>query len=574
MAGGALGMDAPLGVFALPASEKDLVPCGGSAVLISADGLALTLSEAMPGAHPGEEAGKEPAASVSVQLGHGQTRTAEVVRRGRTTTAVLLRIHDLPPALCHPLELADNALLHVGDRAWTAGNSFGALEEDGAAAISRGLISGIYDIAADSPPVRGRGGRILSDYRGPVLETDAAVNDGNQGGALLDSAGRLLGLVSLGTARERRLGTAVPIRAVLADLALTLPLHPPAPSGDDTASALATAAAAVARSVALVYFERPGGVGNPEPIQRPGRLPAEAPAYERERVQGWWDQYYHQQQMFYTDQPVSALVIDAAAGLLLTACSNLHGDAEQGRVLVPGGEAIPVRVVACHLPLDLALLRAERALPFPEVVLASSPQLVIGAPLGVVARHRLDAGYTLTSGVISATARRRQLATTEFAQTDARVNYGSLGGAVVDAGGALVGMVVMLGPHDERMPWAINSGVAMFADSAAVLRVLPGLIQGRTTRTPARIMLGVIFDDPVDGHIIIKVVDKEGGAAAAGIQTGDQLLSIDGREMLSIATVQRTVLRHHEGDRVAVVLRRDGKELTRTVELRLIQEHE
>jgi serine protease Do len=565
-------MDAPQGVVALPANDKDMVPCGGSAVLIGNDGLALTLAEALPGAHPGEDAVKDQVQSVSVILGGGQSRAAEVVRRGRATTAVLLRIHDLPPALCHPLELADSAKLRVGDSAWTAGNSFGALEQDGVAAISRGVVSGIYDLPADSPPVRGRGGRILSDYRGPVLETDAAVNDGNQGGALLDGAGRLIGLVSLGTARERRLGTAVPIRAVLADLGLELPLHAPEARSDDAASALARAGATVARGVALVYFERPGGVGNPEAFPRPSRLPAEAPPYERERVQNWWDQYYHQQQMFYTDQPVSALVIDAQAGLLLTAYSNLHGDAEQGRVLVPGGEAIAVRVVASHLPLDLALLRADRPLPFPEVVLASSPQLVIGAPIGVVARHRADAGYTFTSGVVSATARRRRQNTTIFSQTDAHVNYGSLGGAVLDAGGQVVGMVVMLGPDDERLPWAINSGVALFADSAAVLRVLPGLIQGNSTRSAPIVGLGVVIDAPQDGHLRVKAVEQGTGAEAAGVEPGDQLIAIDGKEITALTAIARTVLRHREGDRITLVVRRAGMELTLEVELRAFQE--
>src|SRR5580658_9290713 len=77
--GQAGSMDAPQGVVALAANEKDMVPCGGSAVLISADGLALTLAEALPGAHPGEDAGKELEQSVTVILGGGQSRAAEVV---------------------------------------------------------------------------------------------------------------------------------------------------------------------------------------------------------------------------------------------------------------------------------------------------------------------------------------------------------------------------------------------------------------------------------------------------------------------------------------------------------------
>jgi S1-C subfamily serine protease len=562
-------MDAPQGIFALPANEKDQQPCGGSGILISRDGLAITLSEALPGVHPGEEPGGTAGRheSVTVILSGGRTRQADIVRRGTATTAVLLQIHDLPAELAAPMVLADSSALHIGDTAWTAGNSFGALEQDGLAAISRGLVSGLYAIPADSPPVHGRGGRILSDYRGPIIETDAAVNDGNQGGALLDDAGRVIGLVSLGTARERRLGTAVPIRLVIDDLGLGVELLSPARQADAAAAALAHTAAAVSPSVALVYFERTGGIGNPEAVPRPNRLPAEVPG-ERERLQGWWDEYYHQQQMFYTDQAVNALVIDAKNGLLLTSFSNLHGDADHGRVLVPGGEAIPCSVLAYHLPLDLALIKAERPLPFPDAVLASSPQLVLGERVGLVARHRADAGYTLTSGMVSATARRLTQSTTSFAQTDAHANYGSLGGVVVDCSSAVVGMMVLLGPDEGRQPWAINSGVALFADSASILRSLPALEQGVSTKSASIVGLGVMFGRQVDGHLIVGRVVPDTGAQAAGIKDNDVLLKVDGDDIISFPMLSRILLKHHEGDQVMVVVRRSGKELSLPVVLR------
>ena len=572
---GAAGMDAPRAVIALPASDSEATPCGGSAILISRDGLALTLAEALPGAHPGEDRASQAAAqTVSVVLAGGRTRQADVLRRGTATTAVLLLIHNLPEDLSHPLEMADSSALQIGDTAWTAGNSFGAIEHDGIAAISRGVVSGLYAIPSDSPPVRGRGGRMLSDYRGPVIETDAAVNDGNQGGALLDGAGRVIGLVSLGTARERRLGTAVPIRAVLDDLGLATGIAAPARPADAPSLALAHGAALVAPSIALVYFERTGGIGNPEAVPRPNRLPTEVPEFERERLQNWWDEYYHQQQMFYTDQPVSALVIDAKAGLLLTACSNLHGDADHGRVLLPGAPAIPVSVVARHLPLDLALLKAEQPLPFPDAVLSDSPQLVIGERIGIVARHRLDAGFTLTSGMVSATARRRLQSTTIFAQTDAHANYGSLGGAVIDGAGKIVGMMVLLGPDEDRLQWAINSGVALFADSATVLRALPALIQGTSTTYASIVGLGVILGRPFDGHLTIIRVEPDTGAEAAGISAGDLLLKIDGHDIISVPLLARLLLTHREGDQVTVLVRRSGHDLSLPVVLRTFLERQ
>ena len=479
---------------------------------------------------------------------------------------MLWRIVDLPATVI-PLALADSANLHVGDSVWTAGNAFGALEEDGAAAISRGLISGHYVIPADSPPVRGRGGRILSTYRGDVLETDAAVNDGNQGGALLDDAGRLVALVSLGSARERRLGTAIPLHLVLRDLGLdAAPATAAAPS-NDLGRALVRAAGAVAQGMALVYLERTGGLGNPQAVPRPPRLVSEVPAHERERTQRWWDAYYHQQQMFYTDQAVSALVLDAEGGLLLTAASNLHGEVEHGEVLLPGG-AIRCQVLARNLPLDLALLKAERALPLNAITLAPSPQLAVGQPVAVVGRHTGDGGFTVTSGVVSATTRRTQQNDAMFAQTDAHANYSSLGGAVIDAAGAVVGMPVLLGPDDDAQPWAINSGVALFVDSSTMLRALPLLKQGMSTRRAPIVGLGVQLRPSADGHLAIQRVTKGTGADAAGLLPGDVLHKADGVDVTSILVLSRVLVRHRAGDRIEVQAQRAGEPLIVQVEIK------
>lgn len=557
LANASAALDAPSGVVGLPVAEKEQLPCGGAAVVISADGLALTLEEALPSAD-----GK----TLTVILPGGKRRQAVIVKRGTTTTAVLLRISDLP-ATVTPLTLADSASLHVGDAVWTAGNSFGALEEDGAAAISRGVISGHYIIPADSPPVRGRGGRILSTYRGDVLETDAAVNDGNQGGALLDDAGRLVALVSLGSARERRLGTAIPLHLVLRDLGLERAPESASAPANELGRALVRAAGAVAQGMALVYLERTGGLGNPQAVPRPPRLVSEVPAHERERTQRWWDAYYHQQQMFYTDQAVSALVLDAEGGLLLTAASNLHGDAERGEVLLPGG-AIRCQLVARNLPLDLALLKAERALPLSAITLAPSPQLAVGQAVAVVGRHTGDGGFTVTSGVVSATTRRREQNDALFAQTDAHANYSSLGGAVIDAGGAVVGMPVLLGPDDDVQPWAINSGVALFVDSSTMLRALPLLKQGMSTRKAPIVGLGVQLRPAADGHLDIVHVTKGTGAEAAGLKVGDSIRQADGVDVTSHLVLSRILVRHRAGDHIDVLVVRAGEPLTVPVEIK------
>lgn len=555
-------LDAPSGVVALPADRAEEVPCGGAAVVLTADGLAVTLAEALPASAAKAAEGHQ----FTVVLPGGLRRMATIVKHGTTTTAVALRIADLPAGVT-PLRLGDSGVAKVGDITWTAGNAFGALEEDGAAAISRGIVSGRYAIPADSPAVRGRGGRVLSEYRGEVLEIDAAVNDGNQGGAALDNAGNLVGLVSMGSARQRRLGTVIPIHLITKDLALDLPVVRSSVGTDSRTQALVRAAATVAPGLALVYLERSKGLGNPQSVPRPARLVEEVSKHERERLQRWWDAYYHQQQMFYTDQAVTALVIDAKNGLLLTAASNLHGDSDRGDVLLPSG-SIPFTVLATHLPLDLALLKAERALPVADIALAASPQLAVGQGVAVVGRHVGDNGFTCTTGVVSTTTRRTHQNDAVFAQTDAMANYGSLGGPVVDSLGAVVGMMVMLGPDGEDWPWAINSGVALFVDSATIARALPRMKDGTSTKRAPIIGLGVQMKYVEGTRPVITGVTKGTGAEDAGIKAGDVLLKVDGFDAGSHMSVTRALIRRRAGDKVPVTIERDGKELTLHVEIR------
>jgi S1-C subfamily serine protease len=539
-------MDTPRGVVALvnPGNSDD---SGGSAVLLSETGLLLSLAEALP-ADP---------ARITVVLPGGQRRAASVVRQDGATTAVLLQMID-PPAGLRPLQIADSRRIQLCDPVWTVGNASGTIELDGLPAISRGVVSGLYELPEERNPARGRLGRILSTYRGPAIETDAAINDGNQGGALLDNAGRLIGLTSRANARERRLPLTVPLARILDGLDLQPADTAPAGGGE----AWRRAASRAAASLALLYLERPQGPGNPTGVPRPSRLPDQVPAADRERLQGWWERYWHQQQVFLTDQPVSAIALDD--DLILTAASNLHGGAERGRLLLSGG-AIVCTVVGRDLPLDLALLRCERPHGLPPVQFRDQ-QPELATPVALLGRHRNDSSWTATIGVISATDRRRAQSRLAFLQTDARANYGSLGGPLVDADGRMVGLCVLLGPADER-PWLINSGVAMAIDSGRIREALPGMIAGRTTERPAILGLGVVLRQR-SGRLVVERVIPGSGAAEAGLQSGDVLESVSGARATSPEAITRVLLRRQTGDRIPVVLRRNDTEMPLQVELR------
>ncbi|MBA2482796.1 MAG: trypsin-like peptidase domain-containing protein [Planctomycetes bacterium] len=558
LAAWAAAMQQPTGVLAVPTAKKEQEACGGSAILISADGQAITLAEALPG---------DPKAGDRIEvIAGGKRRQAEVLRRGTMTTAVLLRIDGLPSSGCTPIVLADSRALAVGTEVWTAGNATGAIEHDGISALSRGIVSALYDIPMDAAPVRGRMGRILSTYRGPVIETDAGINDGSQGGALLDADGRCVALVSLGQARERRLGTAIPVHLVVSDLALEHALS--SPREPRVEPAFAAGAAQAMRSMAQIYFERPHGLGNTdEAIPRPPRAVAEAPVYERDRLQRWWNIYYQQQQMFYTDQSVCAIVVDAKAGLLMTARSNLHGDAERGRLLSASGDGIACSVIAVNKPLDLALIKADGPLPLEDPAFAARPsvgdQVAVVGPLtvpGALGRHGM------TRGVVSALGRHLVQCSHTWVQIDARANYGSLGAAVIDASGQIVGMTVMLGPDGPQSQWLINSGVTMVLDAAAISRALPKLIAGTSTDAQARLGLGVSLK-ATDGTVSIVGIIPGTGAAASDLKTGDVIERIDGVAMASGQGTQRALLRHEPGDRVQVDIVRGDQKHTIEVEI-------
>ena len=71
------------------------------------------------------------------------------------------------------------------------------------------------------------------------------------------------------------------------------------------------AAAAASKGMTLIYLKRPAGLATQQDCAAPIRpIDDSMPAYQRKLLQAQWDRYYHFQQVFYTDQAVSALIID------------------------------------------------------------------------------------------------------------------------------------------------------------------------------------------------------------------------------------------------------------------------
>jgi len=205
----------------------------------------------------------------------------------------------------------------------------------------------------------------------------------------------------------------------------------------------------------------------------------------------------------------------------------------QRSVLKPRGRLIGAQVVAIDEETDLAVLKVEAA-GLPALVLADSDEvrpgqlvMAFGSPLG------LDASVSL--GVVSAVA--RQLAPEDpmiYIQTDAPINPGSSGGPLVDTTGRVVGINTLIysqsGGH-EGIGFAAPSNIVknVFEQIRSTGRVRRGEIGvSAQTITPAMAQgLGLARD----WGVVLGDVDPDGPGAAAGLQIGDIVLSLDGKTM-------------------------------------------
>jgi S1-C subfamily serine protease len=165
----------------------------GSGVIIDKSGIILTSPTAV-----GMSTSR-----VTVLTKGARSYTGKVMGRANDRELVVIKIdaaQDLPF-----LELGDSEAVKAGQISYVFGDSYDSIRSDDQAAMSLGVISGIYDLTQRHEK---------SLYTGKVLETSAAVNPAQNGGPLVDRDGRLLGLVTLNYDDSKFTGLAVPINTL------------------------------------------------------------------------------------------------------------------------------------------------------------------------------------------------------------------------------------------------------------------------------------------------------------------------------------------------------------------------
>jgi S1-C subfamily serine protease len=239
---------------------------------------------------------------------------------------------------------------------------------------------------------------------------------------------------------------------------------------------------------------------------------------------------------------------------VLTAHYNVLGKVDAIKVTFPSGLSFPAAIAARSEFDDLALLRLETVEaeipPLPrEVPWAESSAVRAGRFVFVAGRSPDPLRVTLTRGIVSAVARNGG----RVLQTDAEMNYGNVGGPIIDLDGNVVGLAGFVG--HTRFEWGINSGIGFGVRADTIQRILPRLRGGADVR---QAFIGVGPGDLPPAEKGFRVGDvREGSAAAgAGLAVGDVIVEIDGDTVASFEDLRRLIYVRDAGDTVRLKARR------------------
>ena len=232
-------------------------------------------------------------------------------------------------------------------------------------------------------------------------------------------------------------------------------------------------------------------------------------------------------------------------------------------VRLSDGRELPAEVVGSDDSTDVALLRVAEDLP--PLPVGGEPPLGAGIctvsdPFGV--------GLTVTCGVVSA-VRRSGMGfnpVEDFIQTDAVLNPGSSGGALVDGKGRLVGLVAAIFTRSADANIGINFAISM----PLVMRVVDDLIaHGEVKSTGVGLRLAPL-PRPLrrtQTGLRLMAVEEDDPADRAGLRPGDVITAIAGRPMRKRSDAVTAMFLQHPGDRVEVEFIRDGTPGTATLEI-------
>ena len=265
-------------------------------------------------------------------------------------------------------------------------------------------------------------------------------------------------------------------------------------------------------------------------------------------------------------------VVMTADGYILTN-NHVVETADKIHVDLPDGRTLEGKVIGTDKPSDLALIKVNGS-GLPTAPLGNSDNaqvgdvvLAIGNPLGV--------GQTVTMGIVSAKGRSTGSGDggrsyQDFLQTDAPINHGNSGGALVNTRGEVVGInAEMLSPVDA------NIGIGFAIPSNMARHVMDDLRKdGHVRRAQLGVEVQPVTSDLAEslnlkhvGGAIVGKVTPDSAADRAGLKRGDVIQSFNGQPVTDINSLRNHVADAQPGSSASVAIVRDGAEKTVSVKL-------
>ena len=270
-------------------------------------------------------------------------------------------------------------------------------------------------------------------------------------------------------------------------------------------------------------------------------------------------------------------VIISADGYIVTNNHVVDGADELTVTLNENSKEYSARIIGADKTTDLALIKID-AKNLPAIVIANSDDVKVGEWVLAVG-NPLGLNNTVTAGIVSAKARSMNTGgITSMIQTDAAINQGNSGGALVNTRGELIGINAML-----ASPTGSNIGYGFAIPTSIVKKAIDDFKKyGTYQRAMIGIQGGSVKDyidamkdqekevqdyGTMEGVRIEKVVE-DGAADDAGLEKEDVITAVDGQKVKTMGDLQGILAQKRPGDQVKITYLRNKKEKSTTLTLK------
>lgn len=268
-------------------------------------------------------------------------------------------------------------------------------------------------------------------------------------------------------------------------------------------------------------------------------------------------------------------VIISADGYIVTNNHVVDG-ADELTVTLNDNKEYSARIIGADKNTDLALIKIDGS-NLPAITIANSDNIKVGEWVLAVG-NPLGLNNTVTAGIVSAKARSLGANGVEsFIQTDAAINAGNSGGALVNTSGELIGINAMLysqtgsySGYGFAIPTAImNKVVDDLKKYGTVQRAVIGIKGGDVKNyVDSQKEQGKDVDLGTMEGVYVDEVLEDGAAADAGLQKNDVIIAIDGQKVTRMAQLQERIAQKRPGDTVKITYMRNKKKAEKTLTLK------